>query len=705
MKKVIWFIALLLLFYADGIFAQSISFNWAGDSLLPVGVYYYPEHWPRQQWSRDIQRIRELGFSFIHIGEFAWAQLEPEEGRFDFTWLDSCILEAEKHGLKVILCTPTPTPPAWLTVRYPEMLLVDENGIQQQHGSRLHINPTHPIFLKYAERIVKALARRYGNNRTVIGWQIDNEPHLGTLYDYSETAQRGFRQWLKEKYQNEISRLNSAWGTAFWSQSYNNFDQIQIPNARRAPQGVNPHALLDFRRYTADALASFIRFQSVILRQYISSWQWITTNYAYYKFLPSVDLFRNQGDLDFASHTMYLLSTYLDDAGGELGFRLGSGLELAFSSEFARSIAGFTGIMELQPGQINWGKYNAQPLPGAVRMWLWHSFALGDRFICTYRYRQPLFGSEQTHKGIMELDGMTLSRGGNEFVQTIAEIHDIARFARREAPWPVDLKSRKTAFLWKQDNLWEQEASKHNQEWDSWRHVYHYYAALKSMGAPVTFIQEQDDYNVQEFPFLVAPAYSMVNASVIYKWQRYVKDGGHLILSCRSGQKDNHGHFHATLLGEPLWELIGARILDNDQLPSDRHGTVDFNGQHFKWRTWGEWLVPDAETEVLAQYADQFYAGTPAAVRRDYGAGSVTYIGVHSTDGKLEQAMLQSIFEQAGAKVLKLPDYVFVEWHDGLWVGVNYSSQAAVLPIPESANLITGEKIIPPGGVTIWSVD
>ncbi len=705
MKKLICTIGLCLVLYNAEIFAQSHSFNWPGDSLLPVGVYYYPEHWPRQQWQRDIEHISKLGFSFIHVAEFAWSQLEPAEGRFDLTWLDECIAETERQGLKVILCTPTPTPPAWMTFRYPEILLVDENGLQQQHGSRLHINPTHPVFLKYAERIIKTMAMRYGHHPAVIGWQIDNEPHFGTLYDYSETAQQGFRQWLKEKYQGQISRLNSAWGAAFWSQTYQNFDQIRIPNPRRAPQGANPHALLDFKRYTGDALASFIRWQAQILRRHISSSQWITTNYAYYKFLPSVDLFRNQGDLDFASHTMYLLSTYLDDAGGELGFRLGSGLELAFSSEFARSIAGFTGIMELQPGQINWGKFNAQPLPGAVRMWLWHSYGLGDRFICTYRYRQPLFGSEQTHKAIMELDGVTLSRDGKEFVLTISEIHDIAKMAKPNANFPADLKARKTAFLWKQDNLWEQEASKHNQEWDFWRHVYHYYAALKSMGVPVTFIQENSDYDPKEFPFLVAPAYSMVDGKVINKWQRYVKDGGHLILSCRTGQKDNHGHFHSTLLGQPIWELIGARILDNDQLPPDRHATVDFAGQAFPWRVWGEWLSPDPEAEVLAKYADQFYAGTPAVVRRHHGAGSVTYIGVHSTDGKLEQAVIRDVFDRAGVEVLKLPDYVFVEWRDGLWIGVNYSSEPATLPVPGDATIITGTKNIPPGGVTVWSID
>ncbi len=700
MKKLYSIFLLLMVSLGSPVsFSQTII---PGDSVFPVGVYYYPEHWPRQQWPRDIRHIRDLGFSFIHIGEFAWANLEPKAGRFDFGWLDACMDEAEKQGLKIILCTPTAAPPAWLTFRHPELLLVDENGVQQQHGSRLQINPTHPEFLHYAKRIITALAERYGHRKSVIGWQIDNEPHLGTLYDYSETAQKGFRTWLQEKYRGRIEDLNSAWGTFFWSQSYNNFAQIRIPNPKRAPQGANPHALLDFKRYTADALASFIRFQAQILREKIAPEQWITTNYAYYKFLPSVDLFKNRGDLNFASHTMYLLSTYLDNDSGELGFRLGSGLELAFSTDFARSIQGYTGIMELQPGQINWGAYNAQPLPGAVRLWLWHSFALGDQFICTYRFRQPLFGGEQTHKGIIETDGLTLARGGREFISAMEEIRQAQRLSKKNSPLPQRLHFRKTAFLWKQDNLWEQESNKHNQNWDPWRHYYHYYQALKSMGAAVTFIQEKDEFNPEKYPFMVAPAYSMVDGNVLQKWDRYAKDGGHLILTCRTGQKNNQGHFHETLLQQPIWGLIGARIADNDQLPPDRFGKVDFQGQKFSWNVWGEWLFPETQTEILARYDDQFYAGTAAVVIRTSGAGTITYIGLHTSDGELEKAVLRTVFQRAGATVFDLPNYVFVEWRDSLWVGVNYSSRPATLAIPSSAKILIGEKELPPGGVTVW---
>ncbi|MFY0653072.1 MAG: beta-galactosidase [Cyclobacteriaceae bacterium] len=363
-----------------------------GNAMMPIGAYYYPEHWDDADWEADLKRMVSLGFEFTHFGEFAWSRMEPVEGQYDFEWLDRVVAIAGKYGLKVIMCTPSPTPPAWLTRKYPEILSVDKNLLKQQHGGRLHAIYNHPTYLKYVEKIVTKLAQRYGNNPTVVGWQLDNEPHFGPIYDYSDQAAKEFPRWLEKKY-GKIEALNKSWGTAFWSQTYNSFDQIGLPNAVNTPQGANPHGLLDFSRFTADRLADALRFQANLLRKYISKDQWVTTNYAYFKFLSATDPFRNKNDLNFASHTMYLTSGYLNDHGSEKAFRLGSGLELSFSNELAKSVNGRTGIMELQPGQINWGTINPQPLPGAVRMWIWHSYGLGDEFTCAYRFRQPLFGS------------------------------------------------------------------------------------------------------------------------------------------------------------------------------------------------------------------------------------------------------------------------------------------------------------------------
>lgn len=668
-------------------------------SLMPVGAYYYPEHWPEHQWERDINRIAELGFEFTHFAEFSWSRLEPEEGRFEFDWLDKCITLAGKYGLKVIMCTPSPTPPAWLTQKHLEILVVTEDGFQVKHGMRLNANGSNPVYQQYIRRIVEKLAERYGNNPIVCGWQLDNEPHYEGLYDFSPFAKAEFQEWLKNKYAN-IKNLNKAWGAAFWSYEFNDFEQIDLPNKNE--RNNNPHAKIDFQRYTADALASSLRFQADLLRQNISKEQWITTNYAYYKFLPSVDLFRSKNDLDFASHTMYLLSTFLNYPDGNLAHRLGSGMELSFSNELARSIKGYTGIMELQPGQIDWGAWNSQPLPGAVRMWIWHCFGLNDKFVCTYRFRQPLFGAEQFHKGIMEPDGTTVSPGGLEYVKAIEEIKTLKKTAKKGKKLPADLASRNTAFLWKQDNLMSLETVKLTQQWDTWDHYYTYYQKLKTMGVPVTFLQESDIFDAKEYPFMIAPAYEMVDNDLISKWKKYVSEGGNLILTTRSGMKDNNSHLWESLLQQPIWDLIGAKVDYFDQLPPHIEANVNFEKKKYAWNTWGDILTAEPSTETWGTHADQSYAGKPCIVKNKIGKGSVCYIGIVSKDKELEKQILRKIYTENGAAILNLPDYVFTEFRDGYWITVNYTSEVVTAPIPVNAKIIIGSKDVAPGEVVVW---
>lgn len=698
MKRKLILLLLSITLFSPVLFSQDLI-NHPEKSLMPVGAYYYPEHWDESQWERDIKRIAESGFDFTHFAEFSWSRLEPEEGQFNFDWLDRCVALAGKYGLKVIMCTPSPTPPAWLTTKHPEILVVTEDGFQVKHGMRLNANGSNPVYQQYIKRITEKLAERYGNNPIICGWQLDNEPHYEGLYDYSPFARQEFHKWLKNKY-STIQNLNKAWGAAFWSYEFNNFEQIDIPN--RNEKNNNPTAKIDFKRYSADAIASALRFQSETLRKNISKDQWITTNFAYYKFLPSVDLFRSKNDLDFASHTMYLLSTSLNYPEGDLAHRLGSGMELSFSNELARSVKGYTGIMELQPGQIDWGSWNSQPLPGAVRMWIWHCFGLNDKFVCTYRFRQPLFGAEQFHKGVMEPDGITVSPGGMEFIQAIKEIKSLKKLSKKEQAIPKELASRNTAFLWKQDNMMSLETVKLTQQWDTWDHYYTYYQKLKAMGAPVTFIQETGYFDAKKYPFMVAPAYEMVDNKLIEKWEKYVSEGGNLILTTRSGMKDNNSHLWEALLQQPIWNLIGAKVDYFDQLPSTIKANIIYKGEKYTWNVWGDILIPNAGTEILATHTDQFYAGKPAIVKNSIGKGNVYYIGVISQDKELEKQLLRDIYTENGASILDLPDYVFTEFRDGYWITVNYTSNTITAPVPDKAGIAIGSKDVAPGGVVVW---
>jgi beta-galactosidase len=676
------------------------------DNLMPGGVYYYPEAWKRDQWARDIKKMKDLGFEFVHMGEFAWARMEPKEGQYDFEWLDVCVEECRKNGLKVVLCTPTPCPPSWLTAKHPEIFVVNEDGRAWQHGSRLSVSYTHPNFLAYADKIIDQLATRYGKNPAVIGWQLDNEPHFGPLYDYSAHSEKQFVEWLKRKYNNNLDSLNFHWARMFWSVDVSDWNQIHIPNDKVSSLSGSPHAMLDFRLFNAEELAKGLGHQADRLRKGIDPKQWITTNFAYNKFLPSVDPFLNKKDLDFASHTMYLTNTYLNYAKDKLGYRLGSGMEISFAQELTESISGQTGIMELQPGQINWGSYNAQPYPGAVRMWVWHSFGMGEKFACTYRFRQPLAGGEQYHNGIMETDGITVARGGKEFAQALQEIKSLKKINPKT---PTDVDSRKTAFLWKMGNLMDMENGKHTQQWNSWQHYFTYYENLKTMGCPVTFLQESDAFNPKTHPFLVAPAYQLMDSKLVSKLKKYVEEGGNLVLSVRSGQKDPYGHLWEGPLQAPILDLIGASVSYVDQLPPGTNGKIAMDGQSHDWTVWADILSLQNQpkfgnkAEVWASHEDHFYAGSPAVVHRSLGKGTVTYVGAWSNSQEMERLILRKVYAKAGARILDMPRYVFTDFRDGYWVTVNYTSVPAPAPVPANGKILFGKKEVGPGEVCVWT--
>jgi beta-galactosidase len=673
--------------------AQDAQRFFPKSDLMKIGVYYYPEHWPEAQWDRDFRKMAELGFEFTHFAEFAWGFLEPAAGKFEFAWLDRAIELAARHGLKVILCTPTPCPPAWMGEKYPEIYLVGGEGRRREHGTRANGSLANDVFVRYTKRIVEQLGRRYGKDARIWGWQLDNEP--SAPYDYSPSARTKFQAWLKEKY-GTIEAMNKAWGGNFWSTNYDSFDQALIPNESLfGEDALSPHALLDFKRFTADTQAWFLNLQRDLLRSLVRPEQWITTNYI--NVIDSADP-RRADRLDFASFTMYPIRG--EKNLGELGFRLGSPYRLAFATDFYRSIKGVTSVMELQPGQVNWAPINPQPLPGAVRMWLWHSFAGGCSFACTYRFRQPRYGSELYHAGIVGPDGVTPSRGGLEYAQVAAEIKKLRALYDSKAVLPARLAARKMAILWSHDVMWDLEIHKQTALWDTWDHRFKLMAAAKSLGAPVDYIGENDDFS--GYPFLIAPAYQLVDAALVEKWQRYAESGGHLILTCRTGQKDKNGQLFEAPWAGIIALLIRADVEMFDCLLSDGRGRVRMDGAGYEWNRWADVLKPYPGTETSALYADQFYAGKAAVTTRKLGRGTATYIGVDTLDGKLERNVLRTIYTRAKADIENYPPGVYVEWRDGFFVAVNYSSSAFTVPIRPGSTLIIGSNPLLPAGVLVW---
>ena len=671
--------------------AKSKWFN--PDQLTTAGAYYYPEHWDSTQWDRDLEKMAELGFEFTHYAEFAWAQLEPEEGKYDFAWLDKAVELAAKHNLKVIMCTSTATPPVWLVRKYPEILTKNEDGTQMDHGSRQHASFSNQTYRDYALKMIAELAKHYGNDKRIMGWQLDNEPKIN--FDHNPEAQQRFRRWLKDKY-STISVLNKEWGTAFWSQVYNNFSQINIPLLKQ--WGMNSHQILDYRRFIADETATFLDDQAVEIRKHIKQNQWVTTNY-----IPAYEdghIARSK-ELDYHCYTRYMV--YGENYGiGRKGYRVGPVERIAMANDYFRPIDGTYGVMELQPGQVNWGQINPQPFPGAVRMWLWHVFAGGSDLVCTYRFRQPLYGTELYHYGIVSSDGVTVTSGGLEYKQFIDEIAQLRELYNKKATQPNSYLKRKTAIVYNVENSWGMGNDKQTSLWNTMQHIRKYYSALKSFGAPVDFVSEEAD--LSDYGVVVVPAFQQVTKALIAKWEAYAKNGGTLVMSCRTGHKKKNGQLWETQYGQPIFNLIGAEIEFYDHLLPHTKDEVIANDKAYKWRSWAEILAPKEGSETWATYKGDFYAGKPAVVHHRYGKGTVTYIGADSDKGDLEKAMLQNVFAEAQISIMDLPAGVNVEYRDGFGIAVNYSDKPFTFPLTAEAKIVLGEKEIQPVGVLVWQV-
>jgi beta-galactosidase len=589
-----------------------------------LGVCYYPEHWPEEWWATDAARMRDLGLTWVRIGEFAWSRIEPAPGTWDWGWLDRAIDTLTEAGLQVVLGTPTATPPRWMIDRHPDMLAVDAFGRTRGFGSRRHYDFSHRGYRTDCARVVTALAERYGSR--VAAWQTDNEYAChDTVLSYSPAALSAFREWLAQRYQSPQA-LNRAWGNVFWSMEYDAFDDIGLPNLTVTE--ANPAHQMAFRRFASDEVVSFNRLQTDIIRRHSDA----PIAHNYMGRITDFDHFGTGADLDIASWDSYPLGFLSDrleaDHDHKRRFvRQGDPDFQAFHHDLYRAVGrGRWWIMEQQPGPVNWAPWNADPLPGMARLWAWEAFAHGAEAVCYFRWRQAPFAQEQMHAGLLRPD--------SEPAQAFAEV---ATVAQELAAMPDQgTATAPVALVFDYASAWAWAVQPQGRDFDYFRLVFAWYRSLRRLGLNIDIIAP-DTGDLSAYSVVLAPGVATLSDPILGALAAFK---GHAMVGPRTNAKT--AEFATPVPLPPNLPGLAAKVARVESLPPDVPVPLEQGGQVRHWR---EKL--DTSGQVVESFAD----GWPAIVR----AGAIRYLAGWPDDDTLDR-ILTALCHDAGVHVDRMPE-------------------------------------------------
>ena len=586
---------------------------------MRLGVAYYPEQWPRTRWRLDARMMAEAGLTLARVGEFAWSAIEPEPDRCELDWLDEAIGVLADAGLEVVLGTPTASPPAWLVEAHPEIQPVDIDGHRHRFGNRRHYCPNQPAYHEATERVVDALAARFGRDSRVIGWQIDNE--FGG-YCYCDRCRACFQEWSRDKY-TSIERLNDAWGTRFWSQTYTKWEHVPVP--QRQPLDPNPSLALEYRRFMSD---SFVRYQSRQagrLRAQ-SRDQFLTHNFMGFKF-PEIDYGHLAAELDLVSWDNY---PGLDPGAGHHAAGLGADAMRGLKRKK-------TWVMEQQAGPVGWGTM-LSPAPGQVRLWTYQAIAHGAEAVLFFRWRTARFGTEQHWHGILDADGVARRRY-RDLKALSSELDRLGNLLRAASP------RTDVALIHDYDSRFALQVQPTNEALGYEATVLRHYQALRGLGLGVDVLPNLD--GLARYRLVVAPNLYVCDRNTASTLASYVEQGGTLVLAPRTAVKDRFNVAPERPLPAGLDELCGLRVTDYQSLGGDRAIRIDGPGLKGEFHGWYEELELDG-ADTLATYADGAFAGSAAITTRRTRSGQTLYIA-----GAASESTLDSTYRQV-CKVLDL---------------------------------------------------
>ncbi|SCL31715.1 beta-galactosidase [Micromonospora nigra] len=655
--------------------------SWQGDGIY-YGADYNPEQWPESVWADDVELMRRAGVNLVSVGIFSWALLEPEPGRFTFDWLDRALDVLHAGGIRVDLATATASPPPWLAHRHPETLPRRADGALLWPGGRQAYCPSSPVFRQRSLALVEAVATRYATHPAVVMWHVSNELGCHNVHCYCDVSAEAFRRWLRERY-GDLDGLNDAWGTAFWSQRYHDWAEVNPP--RLAPTFANPTQQLDFLRFSSDEQRAQLRAERAVLAGLVE--QPVTTNFMIGTGIKYLDYHSWAGDVDVVANDHYLTAA---DPQSHVG--------LSLAGDHTRGVARGAPwlLMEHSTSAVNWQPRNVAKTPGQLRRNSLAHVARGADGVLFFQWRASRAGAEKFHSALVPHAGADtkvfreVCRLGAD-LRSLAEVRgsrvdaDVAILFDYEAWWGAELDSHPSVDVSYADRL------------------HALYESLWRRGVTADVVHPSTDLSA--YRLVLVPTLYLVRDGHAAALRAFVEAGGTALVTYFSGIVDEHDHIRLGGYPGAFRDLLGVRTEEffplraGETVRLDDGSTAD---------VWTEWLHAE-DAEVLAAYADGPLPGVPALTRRPVGAGAAWYVGTR-LDTAATDALVARLVADAGVRPAAEapPGVEVVRRRDGdrSWLFVvNHTGDAARLAATGvellSGASCAGTLVVPAGEVAV----
>lgn len=609
---------------------------------IGLGCDYNPEQWPAEVWAEDLRLMREAGVGFVTLGVFSWALLEPQEGWYEFGWLDRVMDLLAGAGIAVDLATATASPPPWLSRAYPQTLPVDRAGHRSWPGGRQAWCPSSPVFREKALRLVEQLATRYGEHPALAMWHVSNELGCHNVRCYCDVSAVAFRRWLMHRY-GDLDTLNKAWGTTFWSQRYTDVEEIWPP--RLVPAIPNPTQQLDFARFSSAELLDHYRAERDVLRRITPDLP-VTTNFMVMSHVNGMDYWSWAPEQDVVSNDHYLDGRLEHPA-----------QELAWSGDLTRGLAdgGPWWLMEHSTSAVNWQPVNYAKAPGQLLRTSLAHVARGADALGFFQWRASRAGAEKYHSALVPHAGTD--------TKVWREVVELGQVLQRAADVAGTRVEAEAAFLFDWNAWWAADLDSHPSELVRYAdQPVATHRALWSQGITLDGVRPGTD--LSRYKLVIVPTLYLADDATLASLRRYVDGGGHLVVTYFSGIVDEHDHVRLGGYPGGFTDLLGLRTEEffplaagvAVQLAGERDGERDgvppqdwaFPASGSTATVWTELTRLDTARPV-ARYVDGPVAGHPAVTVHRRGAGTAWYLGTRLDDATLV-GLLGHIATRAGVR-------------------------------------------------------